>query len=134
VHVNGATIKLALAAKQGPGRVFLVSDAMAVAGTDHQSFTLNGRKITRRDERLTLDNGTLAGADLDLATALGNLERIGVERVQSLAMATTFPGEVLTPGGDKGKLCRGGAADFVHLSDAMELRNVWRAGIDLTQV
>lgn len=133
VHVYGATIKLALAAKQGPGQVFLVSDAMAVAGTDDQSFTLNGREIIRRDGRLTLDDGTLAGADLDLATALGNLERIGVERVQALSMATTFPGKVLTPGGDKGKLCQGGAADFVHLSDAMELRNVWRAGKGLTQ-
>lgn len=133
VHVHGTTIKLALAAKQGPGRVFLVSDAMAVAGTGDQSFTLNGRKITRRNGRLTLEDGTLAGADLDLATALGNLCALGVERVQALAMATTYPGEVLTPGGDKGKLCQDGAADFVHLSDAMELRNVWRAGKCLTQ-
>ena len=133
VHVDGATIRLALAAKQGPGRVFLVSDAMAVAGTDRQSFTLNRRKITRKSGRLTLDDGTLAGADLDLATALGNLRALGVDQSQALAMATTYPGELLMPGGDKGKLRQGGAADFVHLSDALQLRTVWRAGIDLAQ-
>ncbi|MCF6231685.1 MAG: N-acetylglucosamine-6-phosphate deacetylase [Rhodobacteraceae bacterium] len=134
VHVHGGTIRLALAAKQGPGRIFLVSDAMAVAGTNDMSFTLNGRKITRRDGRLTLDDGTLAGADLDLATAVGNLCATGVEPAQALAMATTYPGEVLAPGGNTGKLCQGTAADFVHLSDTMELRTVWRAGLEVARI
>jgi len=34
VHVHPATIRAALAAKQGPGAVFLVSDAMSCVGSD----------------------------------------------------------------------------------------------------
>ena len=43
---------------------------MAVAGTDLDGFTLNGRRILRRDGRLTLEDGTLAGADIDFAGAI----------------------------------------------------------------
>lgn len=57
-------------AKQGPGAIFLATDAMATAGSDIDGFTLNGRRITRRDGRLTLADGTLAGADLDIGRAL----------------------------------------------------------------
>src|SRR5690606_32215639 len=66
VHVDPATIRIALRAKQGPGRIFLVTDAMAPLGTDMDSFTLNGRNIYRRDGSLRLADGTLAGADLDM--------------------------------------------------------------------
>ena len=45
VHVHPETIRIALRAKAPPGRVFLVSDAMAVAGTEApKAFALNGRR------------------------------------------------------------------------------------------
>ncbi len=77
IHVHPATMHLACTMKQqnDPTSVplYLVSDAMAVAGTDHQSFTLNNRQIVRNRGRLTLEDGTLAGADLDITTAIRNL-------------------------------------------------------------
>ena len=69
-HVDPATIGIALRAKQGPARIFLVTDAMATIGTDMTSFTLNGRTIRRHGGRLTLEDGTLAGADLDMISAV----------------------------------------------------------------
>lgn len=44
-----AQTRAAFAAKRGSGEIFLVTDAMAPAGTDLARFALNGRKITRRD-------------------------------------------------------------------------------------
>ncbi|TIL96965.1 MAG: N-acetylglucosamine-6-phosphate deacetylase, partial [Mesorhizobium sp.] len=41
IHVDPATIKIALRAKQGPARIVLVTDAMATIGTEMTSFTLN---------------------------------------------------------------------------------------------
>ena len=73
VHVHPATMRTAWAAKTGPGQIYLVSDAMAVAGTNQTEFFLEGRHISRKDGRLTLEDGTLAGADLDLTTALSVL-------------------------------------------------------------
>lgn len=48
IHVHPEMIALALAAKQGPGRIFLVSDAMATAGSTISGFMLNDRWIARQ--------------------------------------------------------------------------------------
>jgi len=132
VHVHPRAIRLALAAKQG-GRVFLVSDAMSVAGTDLPGFALGGRQILRRDGRLTLADGTLAGADLSLPQAVAVMVReVGLSAARALAMATANPAAVIGRGGDLGHLAPGRQADLVHLSDAMVLQRVWRAGVALS--
>lgn len=96
IHVHPATIRAALNAKQGPGELFLVSDAMAVTGTDLTEFSLNGRRILRRDGRLTLEDGTLAGADLTMARALQVMvEQVGVSLEKALRMAISVPSSVI---------------------------------------
>lgn len=70
-HVHPSAMRLALKAR--PGAICLVSDAMAVAGTGEDDLLLNGRRITRAAGRLTLADGTLAGADLTLWDAVQNL-------------------------------------------------------------
>ncbi|WP_375228577.1 N-acetylglucosamine-6-phosphate deacetylase [Roseobacter sp. S98] len=92
IHVHSDVIRIAWQSKQGPGKLFLVSDAMAVAGTDTDAFLLNGRSILRRDGQLRLSDGTLAGADLDLTKAVSVLvNQVGVPLDQALAAATTTP-------------------------------------------
>ncbi|MBT8418500.1 MAG: N-acetylglucosamine-6-phosphate deacetylase [Silicimonas sp.] len=101
IHVHPEAMRIAWAAKAGQGRVFLVSDAMAVAGTDRTDFRLEGRTITRRDGRLTLDDGTLAGADLDLTTAVRTLVTdVGVDLPEALAAATRRPATLIGRGGE----------------------------------
>ena len=78
IHVHPASMRAALAAKRGEEAIFLVTDAMAVAGTEAQSFALKGRTIHRRDGRLTLSDGTLAGADIDFPGAIRVLVGEGV--------------------------------------------------------
>jgi N-acetylglucosamine-6-phosphate deacetylase len=127
LHVHPATIAAALAAKAGPGGIFLVSDAMAPAGSALTEFTLNGRRIIRSNGRLLLDDGTLAGADLDLPRALRVLTsavRVSVD--QAVAMATSRPGHVL---GQAGRIVPGAPADLVHLDDGLHVRAVWRGAV-----
>ena len=96
VHVHPETIRAAWAAKRGPGEIFLVSDAMAVAGTDETGFTLNKRPIRREDGVLTLADGTLAGADLDLVTAVRVMvEKVGIAPEAALRAATTVPARLI---------------------------------------
>ena len=96
IHVHPATMRAAFKAKTGPSKIFLVSDAMAVAGSDLTSFTLNGRDIHRRDGRLTLADGTLAGADLDLVTAVRVLvQDVGLPLETALASATSIPAKII---------------------------------------
>lgn len=96
VHVHPAAMRAAWNSKTGSGEIFLVSDAMAVAGTDQDHFYLDGRRITRANGRLTLDDNTLAGADLDLTTAISVLTKsVGVDLSAALQAATTIPARLI---------------------------------------
>lgn len=96
VHVHPETIRAAWSAKTGPGSIFLVSDAMAVAGSDLTEFELGGRLIRRREGILTLEDGTLAGADLELTTALRVMVNdVGIDLAAALLGATSVPAELI---------------------------------------
>jgi N-acetylglucosamine-6-phosphate deacetylase len=126
IHVHPATMGAALRAKKGPGHVFLVTDAMATIGTDMASFALNGRTIYRKDGSLRLADGTLAGADLDMISAVRFMHRvIGVELEEALRMASAYPAEAVGQGQRLGRFAKGMAADMVSLSDDLDVRGVW---------
>lgn len=130
VHVDPAMMRVAVTSKTGPGRILLVSDAMSVAGTGLSAFELNGREIRRANGRLTLTDGTLAGADLDLPRAMRVMvSQVGTAVQHALAMATRFPAEAI--GARAGRIWTGMRADLIHLSDDLHLRQVWRAGAPL---
>lgn len=129
IHVDPETMAAALRAKCGPGRIYLVSDAMATAGSEIDQFLLNGRRIERRAGRLTLGDGTLAGADLDLTTAIRNMvEHVGLPLTEALAMATSVPAELIGQGERLGRLAPESAADFIRLDADLNLAGVWRKG------
>lgn len=128
IHVDPTMISLALRANKGPGEIFLVTDAMATIGSDLESFTLNGREILRSGDRLTLTDGTLAGAHLALADAIKLLVSTCGEPVEiALKRATQYPADVIGKS-VLGRLFENGPADFVHLSSDFALRSVWRGG------
>jgi N-acetylglucosamine-6-phosphate deacetylase len=125
-HVAVETLRIALIAR--PRGLFLVSDCMAAAGSDAQEFWLGGRRILRDGGRLTLEDGTLAGADLTLPQAVKVMvERVGLPLAQALAMVTSTPADLLGRG-DLGRLVPGAPADLVHLSADLALQGVWASG------
>ncbi|MGX9142402.1 N-acetylglucosamine-6-phosphate deacetylase [Mesorhizobium sp. 128a] len=129
IHVDPATMAIALRAKQGPGRVVLVTDAMATIGTDMTSFTLNGRIIYRKDGSLRLADGTLAGADLDMISAVRYVHRIvGLDLSEALRMASLYPAQALGQAHRLGRFANGTAADIVALSDNLDVKGVWIGG------
>lgn len=128
IHVVLPVLRVALAAKRGRDRLFLVSDAMAVAGTAAGEFVLGGRRVFRRDGRLALADGTLAGADLTLPQALAQIVALGVEPARALRMATSVPAACVGLAGRAGHLAPGRAADMVHLGPDLGLRAVWQGG------
>ncbi len=128
-HVDAAALRVALRAKNGPGRLFLVSDAMPTVGHTGDVFTLNGRTVTRAGGRLTLADGTLAGSDLDMASAVRFAVReLGVGREEALRMASLYPATLLRKDDRHGRIRPGYRADFVHLSDDNTVQTVWVAG------
>ncbi|PXA98708.1 N-acetylglucosamine-6-phosphate deacetylase [Nostoc sp. 3335mG] len=132
IHVHAAAIGAALRAKRGPGRLFLVTDAMSQTGTDIQTLTLNGRTITRADGALRLADGTLAGADLDMIDAVNFMvDVIGLEPAEALRMAALYPAEAMGLTPTHGHLLRGAVGSFVHLSDDRRVRSTWINGVEV---
>ncbi|RJT42554.1 N-acetylglucosamine-6-phosphate deacetylase [Mesorhizobium waimense] len=129
IHVDPATMAIALRAKQGPGKIVLVTDAMATIGTDMTSFTLNGRTIYRKDGSLRLADGTLAGADLDMISAVRYVHRVvGLDLSEALRMASLYPAQAIGQSHRLGRFANGTAADIVALSDDLNVKGVWIDG------
>lgn len=129
IHVHPASIGLALRGKRGPGKIFIVTDAMSLTGTDLPSFELNGRTVFRKDGALRLSDGTLAGADLTMIGAVAYLVRnVGLPLDEALRMASLYPAQALGIEATRGHLRRGARADFAVVSDALEMRSTFIAG------
>ncbi len=129
IHVHPAAMAAALRAKNGPGKIFLVTDAMSPIGTDMTSFTLNGREILRRNGRLTLSDGTLAGADIDMISSVRLVHRtLGLALDEALRMASTYPAEAARISGRKGMIAKGFDADFVVLDGNLDVLSTWIGG------
>ena len=120
VHVHPAAIRAALRAR--PDGAFLVTDSMAVAGTDLPGFALGGRSVSRANGRLTLADGTLAGADLDMAGAVRTIAGlVGRGMAGAIAMATGRPAHLLPGLRGAGALRPGDPFRAVHLDPAGRL-------------
>ncbi|MBB4040705.1 N-acetylglucosamine-6-phosphate deacetylase [Microvirga flocculans] len=127
-HVNDASLRIAIAAK-GTERMMLVTDAMSVTGTDLTDFELHGRTIYRREGRLATADGTLAGSDLDMASAVRNsVHRLGLALPDVLRMASLVPARFLRLDHECGRIAPGYRADFVLLDDALNVRQTWIGG------
>jgi len=127
VHVDPAMLRLAL---RGKARPMLVTDAMPPVGGSRSSFQLYGQKITVRDGRCARADGTLAGAAIDMATAVRNCVRlIGLSLPAAIALATGAPARFLGLGDRLGRLAPGYRADMIALDpDAIRVLTTWVAG------
>ncbi len=123
-HVSATTLRVSLRARPRPGLMFLVSDAMStVGGPDF--FELYGQRIEVRDGRLVNAEGSLAGAHLDMATAVRNVAaQLGEPAEHALAMATSIPAAAMRLDGRIGAFVPGAKADIVLLDDALKIRDV----------
>jgi N-acetylglucosamine-6-phosphate deacetylase len=127
IHVDPVNIGIAVRAKCPPAAIFLVTDAMATIGTEMTSFELNGRTIHRKDGRLTLDDGTLAGADLDMISAVRFMRPI-IGHADALRMASLYPAEAIKQADRFGRFVQGAAANVVALSGDLDVCGVWIGG------
>ena len=110
LHVHPALIRLALDAEGHNQQIFLVTDAMATVGSDLEEFQLNGRRVLRKNNKLTLDDGTLAGADLEISYALEVLvHQVNQNLASSLARTAGIPRKLLRDAGNWGSLSAGPA-------------------------
>jgi len=132
IHVHPASLAAAIRAKRGPGRLFLVTDAMPPAGSPVGEFQLNGRRVLRSGGALRLEDGTLAGADLTMDAAVRFVAgALGLGLAEALRMASLYPAQFLgfdSDVGGRGRIAPGRRADLVWLDASLAAQGVWIGG------
>ncbi len=127
-HVHPATLKVALAAK-ARGKMVLVTDAMPTVGASDKQFTLNGEVIRAEQGRCATANGTLAGSDLDMLSAVRNtVEKLDVPLEEALRMASWYPAQMLAMDRELGRLAPGYRASLLAVDEQLALRASWING------
>ena len=127
-HAHDRSVAAAWRAKR-PGKLFLVSDAMAPVGASMDSFVSAGEKISVKDGCCRTTDGRLAGSALDMARAVRNcVARIGIPLDEALRMAATYPAEYLQLDGTLGKIEAGFDASLVWLDKELNVRATWIDG------
>jgi len=128
IHVDPLVVRAAFTAKNR-GNIALVSDAMPTVGTGQDHFELMGRQIQLRHGRLVSENGTLAGAHLDLASAVKNaVTLVGISLDDALRAASLVPARFLGIEHHRGTLSAGARADIVALTTNLDVLTTWIAG------
>jgi N-acetylglucosamine-6-phosphate deacetylase len=126
-HVDPVSIRLAFAAKRGG--IALVTDAMPSVGSSLHRFDLLGKPITLLHGRLTTTGGTLAGAHLDMASAVRNVVKLaGIALEDALRAASLVPARFLGLEHERGMLVPTARADLVALNDALSVVATWIDG------
>lgn len=123
-HVDPTVLKIALRAS--PLRRFmLVSDAMPSVGGD-KSFTVGGQDIAVSEGRCVNADGTLAGSDLDMASAVRNaVSMLGVDLAEAMAMASAHPSAFLGLDHEVGRIAPNYRANFVLIDDNLNIVETW---------
>ena len=132
MHVDPVSVQAAFAAKGADG-IALVTDAMPTVGATIDAFELTGKTIALREGRLVTEQGTLAGAHLDMATAVRNaVTRCRIPLEQALQAATLTPARFLGLESERGALVPGARADLVALDKDLRVILTWAGGLAVT--
>ena len=124
----------ALTFESAPGRVALITDAMAAAAADDGDYRLGSLNVSvRGGVALLSGTQTLAGSTLTQDVALRiAVDRVGLSWPDAVAAVTAVPARALRIEDRFGLLAPGYVADAVALDDAGHVTSVWAAGKHLT--
>ena len=134
VHLHDTVIRLAARAA-GPGRLVLVTDAMAAAGMPDGSYRLGSMRVDVAGGAARLagggepgSTGAIAGSTATMADVVRHAVAVGLPVTAVAAAASTTPARVLGLGDRTGALRAGLDADLVVCDQEFRLRGVMRRG------
>ena len=131
VHLNDTVIRVAARAC-GPGRLVLITDAMAAAGMPDGRYRLGSVRVDVAGgvARLAAEGGpgAIAGSTATMAGVVRHAVAAGLPVTDVAAAASTTPARVLGLGDRTGALCPGLDADLVICDEEFGLRAVMRHG------
>lgn len=130
-HIDPVTMRLALRCKP-IDRFMLVTDAMPSVGTTDKSFMLQGQKVHVVDGVCVNADGTLAGSDLDMASAVRNArDMLDISLATAIRMASRHVAAFLGLANSRGRISPGQAADLLVLDHEQHVLASYIGGLGL---
>lgn len=127
-HIHPAAFSVAVAAKKRGGAL-LVTDAMPTVGSPDTSFVLDGKTIVASQGRVTNAEGTLAGSDLNMLSAVNNAAEFArLDWFEAVRMASLYPARALGLERELGAIRPGYRASLLALDSAHRIRASWING------
>ncbi|NUS73087.1 MAG: N-acetylglucosamine-6-phosphate deacetylase [Corynebacteriales bacterium] len=122
-HVHEALLRFVFT-HCGPGRIALITDAIAAAGSPDGQYQLSEQHVTVRGGIATLSqNGALAGSTTTQDAALRRCIAAGIPPLHAITALTSTPARVLNLH-DRGTLRLQARADLVLLDNNLTIRQV----------
>jgi N-acetylglucosamine-6-phosphate deacetylase len=132
VHLHDTAIRL-VARAAGPGRLVLITDAMAAAGMPDGHYELGSVQVDVAGGVARLPAGPIAASTATMASVVRHAIAAGLPVTDVAAAASTTPARVLGLGNRTGALRVGLDADLVVCDEEFGLRAVMRHGEWLSQ-
>jgi len=131
LHLEPAVAAIAFAS--APGRIALITDAMAAAGHHDGAYRLGSLDVTvSGGMAMVTGTETIAGSTLTQDGALAvALDGLGIPRPDAVEALTATPARILGLDDRLGLLEPGFAADVAVFDDELAVRGVWAAGVRL---
>ncbi|HEV8432786.1 MAG TPA: N-acetylglucosamine-6-phosphate deacetylase [Thermoanaerobaculia bacterium] len=129
IHVHPVMLRIAATAM--PHRIALVTDAMRACGLADGEYKLYGYDVRVAEGAARLPDGTLAGSVLTMGDAVKNMVELADVPIEMvLPLASEVPARVIGVADRKGRIARNEDADFVLLTDKLEIDRVIVRGAD----
>lgn len=127
-HVHPVTMRIALHCRSAD-RLMLVTDAMPSVGATEKSFRLHGQLIRAENGACVAEDGTLAGTDLDMASAVRNaMKFLDLDLFAAARMASRNPAMFLGLADEIGRIAPGYRANLVLATDELSVVRCWIDG------
>jgi len=124
VHLDPHVIKLVF--DSAPGRVALVTDAMAAAGSADGHYDLGAVSVTVEDGVARADDtGSIAGSTLTQDDALRRAVAAGAPLTEAVRALTETPAAAIGYGDRLGRLAVGYIGDAVLMDAQLQVVRVW---------
>lgn len=112
IHIHPSVIR-ATFTMFGPERIVLISDSMEATGMANGTYELGGQKVTVKDRKATLENGTIAGSATNLFDCMKNAIAFEIPMADAIFAATRNPAKSIGLYHEIGSITVGKKADLL---------------------
>lgn len=135
VHAHPAAMKILIRCL-GADRIVLITDAMPGAGLPDGEYELVGLKVTVKEGRANLPDGTIAGSTVLLNQCVRNINQlVGVSYPESIKMASLNPARAMGISNHVGSIAVGKEASLIVLDkDANVFMTMVKGKVEYNQL